>query len=73
MPDSRCGRWAQNLILPLETGGEAKAAELLRRAGALGETAKKALADNAPVVARPEIPGLAAGQSTPRSAQVRMP
>lgn len=32
---------AQNLILALETGGESKAADLLRRVGGLGETTKE--------------------------------
>ena len=41
--DARITVWevAQNLIVALETGGEAKAAELLRRVGSLGETAKE--------------------------------
>lgn len=41
--DARLTVWevAQNLILALETGGESKAAELLRRVGGLGETAKE--------------------------------
>lgn len=41
--DARLTVWevAQNLILALEAGGESKAAELLRRVGGLGETAKE--------------------------------
>lgn len=41
--DKRLTVWevAQNLILALESGGESKAADLLRRVGGLGETAKE--------------------------------
>ena len=41
--DARLTVWevAQNLIRALETGGEAKAADLLRRVGGLGETARE--------------------------------
>jgi putative DNA methylase len=41
--DTRLTVWevTQHLILALETGGEPKAAELLRRVGGLGETAKE--------------------------------
>jgi putative DNA methylase len=41
--DMRLTVWevTQHLILALETGGEAKAAELLRRIGGLGETARQ--------------------------------
>jgi putative DNA methylase len=41
--DSRITVWevAQNLIRALDTGGESKAADLLRRVGGLGETARE--------------------------------